>query len=59
MTGVKTVSLVGASLGGGAAAQALMQAQPDEIDRLVLLAGSHAGFATRETEGSEAIHRRP
>jgi len=38
-TGVKTVSVVGASMGGGAAADASIQASPGEIDRLVLLAG--------------------
>jgi pimeloyl-ACP methyl ester carboxylesterase len=32
------VSLVGGSLGGGAAAQAVVEAQPGEIDSLVLLA---------------------
>src|SRR5260370_27524499 len=37
-TGTKSVSLVGGSLGGGAAAKALIEAQPGEIDRLVLLA---------------------
>jgi len=38
-TGVKTVSVVGASMGGGAAAQASVEA-PGTIDRLVLLAHS-------------------
>ena len=37
-TGTKTVSVVGASMGGGAAADASIEA-PGEIDRLVLLAG--------------------
>lgn len=37
-TGAKTVSIVGGSLGGGAAAQATIEAQPGEIDRIVLLA---------------------
>ncbi len=37
-TGAKTVSVVGGSMGGGAAADASIQAQPGEIDRLVLLA---------------------
>jgi len=36
--GVRTVSVVGASLGGGAAAQAAIEAREGEIDRLVLLA---------------------
>lgn len=38
-TGAKTVSVVGASLGGGAAADASILSKPGEIDRLVLLAG--------------------
>ncbi len=37
-TGAKTVSIVGGSLGGGAAAQATIDAKPGEIDRTVLLA---------------------
>ena len=37
-TGVKTVSVIGASFGGAAAADASMEAEPGEIDRLVLLA---------------------
>lgn len=36
----KTVSVVGASFGGGAAAEASVEAEPSEIDRLVLLAHS-------------------
>ena len=36
--GAKTVSIVGGSLGGGAAAQATIDAQPGEIERIVLLA---------------------
>ena len=39
-TGAKTVSVVGASFGGGAAAEASVEAKPGEIDRLVLLAHS-------------------
>jgi pimeloyl-ACP methyl ester carboxylesterase len=39
-TGAKTVSVVGASFGGGAAAEASIEAEPGEIDRLVLLAHS-------------------
>jgi pimeloyl-ACP methyl ester carboxylesterase len=38
--GTKTVSVVGASFGGGAAAEAAVEAGPDEIDRLILLAHS-------------------
>jgi pimeloyl-ACP methyl ester carboxylesterase len=37
-TGSKTVSVVGASFGGAAAADASIEAAPGEIDRLVLLA---------------------
>ena len=40
--GAKTVSVVGGSLGGGAAADATIVAAPGEIDRLVLL-GTGAG----------------
>jgi pimeloyl-ACP methyl ester carboxylesterase len=36
--GAKTVSLVGGSMGGGAAGKAVAEARPGEIDRLVLLA---------------------
>jgi len=36
--GAKTVSVVGGSMGGGAAADASIEAEPGEIDRLVLLA---------------------
>jgi dienelactone hydrolase len=39
-TGAKTISVVGASFGGGAAAEASVEAAPGEIDRLVLLAHS-------------------
>lgn len=38
--GAKTVSVVGASFGGSAAADAAVEAKPGEIDRLVLLAHS-------------------
>ena len=37
--GAKTVSVIGGSMGGGAAADALIEAAPGEIDRVVLLAG--------------------
>jgi len=37
-TGAKTVSVVGGSMGGGAAAEASIAAEPGEIERLVLLA---------------------
>lgn len=45
-TGAKTVSLVGASLGGGAAAQATVEAATGEVDRVVLLA--HMPISTPE-----------
>ncbi len=38
--GAKSVSVVGASFGGGAAAEASVEAGPGEIDRLILLAHS-------------------
>lgn len=38
--GARTVSVVGGSFGGGAAAQAAVEAAPGEIDRIVLLAHS-------------------
>jgi pimeloyl-ACP methyl ester carboxylesterase len=37
-TGAETVSVIGASFGGTAAADASMESEPGEIDRLVLLA---------------------
>ena len=39
-SGAKTVSVLGASFGGGAAAEASVEAEPGEIDRLILLAHS-------------------
>ena len=42
-TNAKTVSVVGGSMGGSAAADASIEAQPGEIDRLVLLAGWASG----------------
>jgi len=39
-TGVRSVSVVGASFGGAAAAEAAVKAKPGEIRRLVLLASS-------------------
>jgi len=37
-TGAKSVSVIGGSMGGGAAAEASVEAAPGEIDRVVLLA---------------------
>jgi len=42
-TGAKTVSVVGGSMGGSAAADASIEAEPGEIDRLVLLAAAASG----------------
>jgi pimeloyl-ACP methyl ester carboxylesterase len=42
-TGAKSVSVVGGSMGGGAAADASIAAEPGEIDRLVLLAATASG----------------
>ncbi|PYQ16976.1 MAG: hypothetical protein DMF80_03060 [Acidobacteria bacterium] len=42
-TGARTVSIVGGSMGGGAAADASIEAEPGEIDRLVLLAAQANG----------------
>lgn len=42
-TGAKTVSIIGASFGGSAAADASILAEPGEIDRLVLLAAWTGG----------------
>jgi pimeloyl-ACP methyl ester carboxylesterase len=42
-SGVKSVSVVGGSMGGGAAADASIEANPGEIDCVVLLAGYGSG----------------
>lgn len=39
-SGARSISLVGASFGGWAIAEALLQTEPNDIDRLVLLAAS-------------------
>ncbi|MCI0356045.1 MAG: alpha/beta fold hydrolase, partial [Acidobacteria bacterium] len=49
-TGAKTISVVGGSMGGGAAAEASVEAAPGEIDRLVLLA-SEAGDQPEQMKG--------
>lgn len=46
-TGAKTVSVVGASLGGWAAGDASIMSQPGEIDRLVFLGSSPIGPAEK------------
>jgi dienelactone hydrolase len=45
--GAKSVSVVGGSMGGGAAADASIASQPGEIDRLVLLGASPIGPAEK------------
>ena len=39
-SGAKSVSVIGGSMGGGAAGDASVEAEPDEIDRLVFLGSS-------------------
>jgi len=46
-TGAKTVAVIGASLGGDAAAQAAAECTEGEIDRIVLLGANGNGFATK------------
>ena len=46
-TGAKTVAVIGASFGGGAAADASIASRPGEIDRLILLAAEGNGPAER------------
>jgi pimeloyl-ACP methyl ester carboxylesterase len=46
-TGVKTVSVVGASMGGSAAGDASIASPPGEIDRLVLLGAAPGGPADK------------
>lgn len=52
-TGAATVSVVGASMGGGAAALAAVEASPGAIDRLVLLAATP--IATPERLGGRKL----
>jgi len=51
--GAETVSVIGGSFGGGAAAQAAVEAAPGEIDRLVLLA--HSPIAEAERLGGRKL----
>jgi pimeloyl-ACP methyl ester carboxylesterase len=46
-TGAKSVSIVGGSMGAGAAGDASIASRPGEIDRLVLLGGSPNGPAEK------------
>jgi pimeloyl-ACP methyl ester carboxylesterase len=48
--GAKDVSVIGASMGGGAAADAAVEGRPGEIDRLVLLA-AHGSKAPEKISG--------
>ncbi len=69
-SGAKTVSVVGGSLGGGAAAQATVEAAEGEIDRVVLLAhmlidapekmkGRKLFIVSRDDRGSGDLSRLP
>lgn len=49
--GVKTVSVIGGSFGGGAAADAVIAAAPGEIDRLVLLGTGGGDGPTEKLKG--------
>ncbi len=68
--GVRSVSVIGASLGGGAAAQASVDAPPGEIERVVLLAplpieapesmqGRKLFIASRDDLGPRDVPRLP
>jgi pimeloyl-ACP methyl ester carboxylesterase len=48
--GAKTVSIIGGSMGGGAAGEASVEAEPDEIDRMVFL-GSEGGDKPEKLKG--------
>src|SRR5437667_12502339 len=45
--GAKSVSVVGGSMGGGAAADACISSQPGEVERVVLLGGHPNGPAEK------------
>jgi len=45
--GAKSVSVVGGSMGGGAAADACISSQPGEVDRVVLLGAHPNGLAEK------------
>ncbi len=49
-TGAKSVSAVGASMGGDATADAVLQSRPGEIDRIIFL-GSDGGAAPERLKG--------
>lgn len=50
-TGAKTVSVIGGSFGGGAAADATIAAAPGEIDRLVLIGTGGGDGPTEKLKG--------
>jgi peptidoglycan/xylan/chitin deacetylase (PgdA/CDA1 family)/alpha/beta superfamily hydrolase len=49
-TGAKTVSIIGGSLGGGAAGEALVHAAPGEIDRVAMI-GSYGSETPEKMKG--------
>lgn len=53
--GAKSVSVVGGSMGGGAAADASIEAEPGEIDRLVLLAGVSQDGSPEKVKGRKLL----
>jgi pimeloyl-ACP methyl ester carboxylesterase len=53
--GAKTVSLVGGSMGGGAAADAVAVSEPGEIDRLVELGAATWDFPPEKIKGRKLI----
>jgi pimeloyl-ACP methyl ester carboxylesterase len=53
--GAKTVSVVGGSMGGGAAADATVVAGPGEIDRIVELGGAAWKFPPEKIKGRKLI----
>jgi esterase/lipase len=53
--GAKTVSVIGGSMGGGAAADATVVAQPGEIDRIVLLGTGGWNFPAEKIKGRKLI----
>jgi pimeloyl-ACP methyl ester carboxylesterase len=50
-SGAKTVSIVGGSMGGGAAGDASVEAKPDEIDRLVFLGSQGSDDKAEKMKG--------
>ena len=53
--GAKTVSVVGGSMGGGAAADAMVVSEPGEIDRLVELGSATWDFPAEKIKGRKLI----